>query len=47
MEQGEGVPEKNVRLVNHQNDTYEDARTHVKTNVGVTSKIRVIVGLHQ
>ena len=42
MEQG--VPEKYVRLVK---DTYEDARTQVKTNVGLTGKITVRVGLHQ
>ena len=28
-------------------DTYEDARTQVKTRVGVTGKITVRVGLHQ
>ena len=32
----QGVPEKCVRLVE---DTYEDARTQVKTSVGVTGKI--------
>ena len=32
-EQGEGVLEKDMRLVK---DTYEDARTHVKTSIGVT-----------
>ena len=32
-EQGEGVPEKDMRLVK---DTYEDARTQVKTSIGVT-----------
>ena len=40
----QGVPEKSVRLVE---DTYEDARTQVKTSVGVTGKITVIVCLHQ
>ena len=39
-----GVPEKYVRLVK---DTYEDARTHVKTSIGLTGKITVRVGLHQ
>ena len=29
------------------NDTYEDARTQVKTSIGVTDKITVRVGLHQ
>ena len=38
------VPEKYVRLVK---DTYEDARTQVKTSVGLTGKITVRVGLHQ
>ena len=33
---GQGVPEKYVRLVK---DTYEDARTQVKTSIGVTGKI--------
>ena len=42
MEQG--VPEKYVRLVK---DTYENARTQVKTRMGVTGKITVRVGLHQ
>ena len=28
-------------------DMYEDARTQVKSSVGVTSKITVRVGLHQ
>ena len=42
MEQG--VPEKYVRLVK---DTYEDARTQVKTSIGLTGKITVTVGLHQ
>ena len=42
MEQGD--PEKCVRLLK---DMYDDARTHVKTSVGVTSKITVRVGLHQ
>ena len=40
----QGVPEKYVRLVK---DTYEDARTQVKTRIGVTDKITVKVGLHQ
>ena len=40
----QGVLEKYVRLVK---DTYEDARTHVKTGIGVTGKITVRVGLHQ
>ena len=39
-----GVPEKYVRLVK---DTYEDARTQVKTSIGLTGKITVRVGLHQ
>ena len=39
-----GVPEKYVRLVK---GTYEDARTQVKTSIGVTDKIMVRVGLHQ
>ena len=38
----QGVPEKYVRLVK---DTYEDARTQVKTSIGVTLPVRV--GLHQ
>ncbi len=38
------VPEKYVRLVI---DTYEDARTEVKTNIGLPGKITVRVGLHQ
>ena len=42
MEQG--VPEKYVRLLK---DTYEDARTQVKTNVGITSKMTVRVGLNE
>ena len=42
MEQG--VPEKYVRLVK---DTYGDARTQVKTSIGVTGKITIGVGLHQ
>ena len=33
-----------MRLVK---DTYEDARTQVKTSVGLTGKITVRVGLHQ
>ena len=40
----QGVPEKYVRLVK---DTYEDARTEVKTSIGLTRKITVRVGLHQ
>ena len=39
-----GVPEKYVLLVK---DTYEDARTQVKTSVGITDKIIVRVGPHQ
>ena len=35
---------KHVRLVK---DTYEDARTQVKTSIGLTGKITVRVGLHQ
>ena len=27
--------------------SYEDARTHVKTSIGLTGKITVRVGLHQ
>ena len=38
------VPEKCVPLVK---DTYEDARTEVKPNIGLTGKITVRVGLHQ
>ena len=40
----QGVPEKYVRLVK---DTYEDARTQVKTSIGLTGKSTVRVGLHQ
>ena len=40
----QGVPEKYVRLAK---DTCEDARTQVKTSIGVTGKITVRVGLHQ
>ena len=40
----QGVPEKYVRLLK---DTYEDARTQVKTSIGLTGKITVRVGLHQ
>ena len=40
----QGVPEKYVRLVK---DTNEDARTQVKTSIGLTGKITVRVGLHQ
>ena len=39
----QGVLEKYVRLVK---DTYEDARTQVKTSIGLTGKITVRVGLH-
>ena len=35
---------KYVRLVK---DTYEEARTEVKTSIGLTGKITVRVGLHQ
>ena len=38
----QGVPGNYVRLVK---DTYEDARTQIKTSVGVTGKITVRVGL--
>ena len=40
----QGVPEKYVRLAKY---TYEDARTQVKTSIGLTGKITVRVGLHQ
>ena len=40
----QGVPEKYVRLLK---DTYEDARTQVKTSIGLTGKITVRVRLHQ
>ena len=40
----QGVPAKYVRFVKY---TCEDARTQVKTSVGVTGKITVSVGLHQ
>ena len=40
----QGVPAKYVRLVKY---TYEDARTHVMTSIGVAGKITVRVGLHQ
>ena len=40
----QGIPEKYVRLVK---DAYEDARTQVKTSIGLTGKITVRVGLHQ
>ena len=40
----QGVPEKYVRLVK---DKYGDARTQVKTSIGLTGKITVRVGLHQ
>ena len=42
--QKQGVPEKYVRLVK---DTYDDARTQVKTSKGLMGKITVRVGLHQ
>ena len=41
---GQRVPEKYVRLVK---ETHEDARTQVKTRIGLTGKITVRVGLHQ
>ena len=40
----QGVPEKYVRLVK---DTYEDARTQVKTSIGLTGKITARVGHYQ
>ena len=40
----QGVPEKYVPLVK---DTYEDARTQVKTSIELTGKITVRDGLHQ
>ena len=40
----QGVPEKYVRLVK---DMYEDARTQVKTSIGLAGKITVRVGLYQ
>ena len=40
----QGVREKYVRLLK---DTYEDARTQVKTSVGVTGKITVRMALHK
>ena len=40
----QGVPEKYVRIVI---DTYADARTQVKTSIGLIGKITVKVGLHQ
>ena len=40
----QGIPENYVRLVK---DTYEDARTQVKTSIGLTDKIKVRVGLRQ
>ena len=40
----QGVHENYVRLVKY---TYEDARTQVKTSIGLTSQITVRVGLHQ
>ena len=40
----QGVPEKYVHFMK---DTYEDARTQVKTSIGLTDKITVRVGLHQ
>ena len=39
-----GVPEKYVRIVE---DTYVEARTKVKSSVGLTNTIAVRVGLHQ
>ena len=39
-----GVPEKYMYLLK---DTYDDARTQVKTSIGVTGKITVRVGLHR
>ena len=41
---GKGVPEKYVRIVK---DTHVEARTMVKSSVGLTSTITVRVGLHQ
>ena len=41
---GQGVPKKYVNLLK---DTYDDARTQVKTIIGVTGTITVRVGLHQ
>ena len=38
------MSDKYVRLVK---DTYDDARTQVKTSIGLTDKITVRVGLHQ
>ena len=40
----QGVPEKYVRLLK---DSYEDARTQVKTSIILMGKITVRVGLHQ
>ena len=40
----QSVPEKYVRPLK---DTYEDARTQIKTSIGLTGKITVRVGLHQ
>ena len=40
----QGVPEKYVRFVK---DTYEVARTQVKTSIGLTGKNTDRVGLHQ
>ena len=37
------VPEKCVRLVK---DMYDDARTRVKTSIGVTGKVPIRVGLY-
>ena len=42
--EGAGCSGKYVRLVK---DTYEDARTRVKTSIGFTGKITVRLGLHQ
>ena len=39
-----GVPEKYVKIVR---DMYEDARTRVKSSVGLTDKIPVSTGPHQ
>ena len=39
-----GVPEKYVSIVP---DMYEEARTRVKSSVGLTDKIPVSAGLHQ
>ena len=39
-----GVPEKYVRIVR---DMYDEARTQIKSSVGLMDKIPVGVGLHQ